>query len=147
MQPNIFACSDHFEGKYFDKPWDLQNRFFSDRPIKRKLISTAMPFLLTHQQISKPRENSRAKQKEKEEVKHFSSHGSKINGICRLYLCDSFGCKKFCRLLFLRLTSTSTWFLLSTNYWHIFDGNNFHEKIFNTFFETFVKNVQLFLKN
>ena len=47
LPSNVFVCSDHFEGKYFDKSWDLQNRiFFTDRPIKRKLISTAIPTLL-----------------------------------------------------------------------------------------------------
>ena len=47
LPSNVFVCSDHFEGKCFDKSWDLQNRiFFTDRPIKRKLISTAIPTLL-----------------------------------------------------------------------------------------------------
>ena len=47
LPSNVFVCSDHFEGKYFDKSWDLQNRIFlTDRPIKRKLISTAIPTLL-----------------------------------------------------------------------------------------------------
>ena len=57
---------------YFDKLWDLQNRlFYADRPIKRKLISTAIPTLLPHKQIPTRRKSSeiRAKQKEKEEVK------------------------------------------------------------------------------
>ena len=26
--PNVFVCSDHFEEKYFDKSWNLQNRLF-----------------------------------------------------------------------------------------------------------------------
>ena len=47
--PSIYqvsVCSDHFEGKYFNKSWDLQNRLsYTDRPIKRKLISTAIPTL------------------------------------------------------------------------------------------------------
>ena len=44
LPSNIFVCSDHFEDKYFDKSWDLQTGFFfTDRPIKRKLISTAIP--------------------------------------------------------------------------------------------------------
>ena len=44
--------------------------FYTDRPTKRKLISTAIP-TLPHKQISTPRKTSeiRAKQKEKEEVK------------------------------------------------------------------------------
>ena len=47
LPSNVFVCSDHFEGKCFDKSWDLQNQiFFTDRPIKRKLISTAIPTLL-----------------------------------------------------------------------------------------------------
>ena len=69
---NVFVCSDHSEDKYFDKSWDLQNRlFYTDRPIKRKLISRAVPALLPHKQISTPMKTSeiRAKQKEKEEVK------------------------------------------------------------------------------
>ena len=72
LPSNVFVYSDHFEDKYFDKSWDLQNRlFYTDRPIKRKLISTAIPTLLPHKQISTPRKTSeiRAKQKEKEEVK------------------------------------------------------------------------------
>ena len=72
LPSNVFVCSDHFEDKYFDKSWDLQNRlFYTDRPTKRKLISTAIPTLLPHKQISTPRKTSeiRAKQKEKEEVK------------------------------------------------------------------------------
>ena len=58
--------------KYFDKSWDLQNRLcYTDRPIKRKLTSTAIPTLLPRKQISKPRKTSeiRTRQKEKEEVK------------------------------------------------------------------------------
>ena len=72
LPSNVFVCSDHFEDKYFDKSWDLQNRlFYKDRPIKRKLISTAIPILLPHKQIPAPRKTSeiRAKQKEKENVK------------------------------------------------------------------------------
>ena len=72
LPPNVFVCSDHFEDKYFNKSWDLQNRlFYTDRPTKRKLISTAIPTLLPHKQRSTPRTTSeiRAKQKEKEEVK------------------------------------------------------------------------------
>ena len=68
----IFVCSDYFEEKYLDKWWGLKNWFFqTDRPIKRKLIPTAIPTLLPHKQISIRRETSeiRAKQKEKEEVK------------------------------------------------------------------------------
>ena len=69
---NVFVCSDHFEDKYFDKSWVLQNRlFYTDRPMKIKLISTAIPTLLSHKQIPTPGKTSeiRAKQKEKEEVK------------------------------------------------------------------------------
>ena len=52
LPSNIFVCSDHFEDKYFDKLWDLQNRlFYTGRPIKRKLISAAIPTLLSHKQI------------------------------------------------------------------------------------------------
>ena len=72
LPSNIFVCSDHFEDKYFDKLWDIQNRLsYTDRPIKRKLISAAIPTLLPHKQIPSPRKSSeiRAKQKEKEEVK------------------------------------------------------------------------------
>ena len=72
LPSNIFVCWDHFEDKYFHKSWDLQNRlFYTDRPIKRKLISRAVPALLPHKQISTPMKTSeiRAKQKEKEEVK------------------------------------------------------------------------------
>ena len=50
----------------------LQNQlFYTDRLIKRKLISTAIPTLLPHNQISASRKISevRAKQKEKEDVK------------------------------------------------------------------------------
>ena len=44
---HVFVCSDHFEDKYFDNSWDLQNRLFcTDRLIKRKLISTAILILL-----------------------------------------------------------------------------------------------------
>ena len=28
LSANAFVCSDHFEDKYFDKSWDLQNCFF-----------------------------------------------------------------------------------------------------------------------
>ena len=72
LPSNIFVCSDHFEDKYFDKLWDIQNRLsYTDRPIKRKLISAAIPTLLSHKQILTPRKSSeiREKQKEKEEVK------------------------------------------------------------------------------
>ena len=50
----------------------IQNRlFYTDRPIKRKLISTVIQTLLPHKQTSTPRKTSetRAKQKEKEGVK------------------------------------------------------------------------------
>ena len=84
LPSNVFVCSDHLEEKYFDKSWDLQNRlFYRDRPIKRKLISTATPTLLPHKQISTPRKTSeiRAKQKEKEEVKSEAGFGyHKSNG-------------------------------------------------------------------
>ena len=44
----VFVCSDHFEDKYY-KSWDLQNwPFCTDWPIKRKLILTAIPTLLSH---------------------------------------------------------------------------------------------------
>ena len=72
LPSNVSVCSDHFKDKYFNKSWDLQNwLFYTDRPIKRKLISTAIPTLLPHKQISTPRKTSeiRAKQKEKEVVK------------------------------------------------------------------------------
>ena len=37
---HVFVCSDHFEDKYFDKSWDLQNRlFYTDRPTKRNNIN------------------------------------------------------------------------------------------------------------
>ena len=49
LPSNVFVCSDHFEDKYFDKFWDLQNwLFYTGRRIKRKLISTAIPTLLPH---------------------------------------------------------------------------------------------------
>ena len=67
LPSNVFVCSKHFEDKYSDKSWDLQNRlFYVKRPIKRKLISTAIPTLL-NKQISTPKKTSkiRAKQKEK----------------------------------------------------------------------------------
>ena len=54
LPSNAFVCSDHFEDRYFHKSWALQNRlFYTGRPIKRKLISTAIPTLLPHKQISK----------------------------------------------------------------------------------------------
>ena len=59
LPSNDFVCSDHFEDKYFDKSWDLQNRlFYTDRPTKRKLISTAIPTLSLNKQISTPRNTS-----------------------------------------------------------------------------------------
>ena len=73
-----FACYDHFQDKYFDKSWDLQNwLFYRGRPIKRKRISTTIPTLLPHKQISTPKKTSeiRAKQKEKEEVKFETGFG------------------------------------------------------------------------
>ena len=75
LPSNVFVCSDHFEDKYFNKSWDLQKRLFSDTPIKRKLISAAIPTLLPHKQISTPRKTSeiRVKQKEKDEVKLSNS--------------------------------------------------------------------------
>ena len=52
---NVFVCSNNFEDKYFNKSWDLQNwLFYTDRPRKRKLISTAIPTLLPHKQKSTP---------------------------------------------------------------------------------------------
>ena len=69
---NVFIYFDHFEEKYFDQSCDLQNQIFhTDRPIKRKLISTAITTLLPHNQTLTPKKTSeiRAKQKEKEEVK------------------------------------------------------------------------------
>ena len=71
LPSNVFLCSDHFESKYFDKSWDLQNRlFYTDRPLKIKLTSTAIP-TLPNKQISTLRKTSeiRAKKKGKEEVK------------------------------------------------------------------------------
>ena len=74
LPSNVPVSSDNIENKYFGKSWDLQNwLFYTDRPIKRKLISTAVP-TLPHKQISTPRKTSdiSAKQKEKEEVKLWS---------------------------------------------------------------------------
>ena len=72
LPSNVPVSSDHIDNKYFHKSWNLQNwLFYTDRPIKRKLISTAIPTLLPHKQIPTPRKTSdiSAKQKEKEEVK------------------------------------------------------------------------------
>ena len=57
LSSNAFVCSDYFEGKYHDnKSWNLQNRLFcTDRPIKTKMISTAISTLLSLKQISAPR--------------------------------------------------------------------------------------------
>ena len=53
----------NFENKYFDKLWDLQNRFFcTHRPIKRKLTSRATQ-LLPHTQISRARKTSKIRAK------------------------------------------------------------------------------------
>ena len=51
--------------------------FYTDRPIKRKLISTVIPTLLPHKQTSTAKKTSeiRAKQKEKEET-GFRDHKS-----------------------------------------------------------------------
>ena len=79
LPSNIFVCSDHFKDKYFDKSWDLQHwLFYTDRPIKRKLISTATPTMLPHKQIPTPRKSSeiRAKQKEKNFETGFGYHES-----------------------------------------------------------------------
>ena len=43
--------------------------FSTDRPINRKLISTAIPTLLPHKQISTPRKTSEIREKQKKEVK------------------------------------------------------------------------------
>ena len=70
LPSNIFVCSNHFEAKYFDESWDLQNQFFyAARPTRRKLISTAIQKLLPHKQKSMPRKTSeiRTKQKDKQE--------------------------------------------------------------------------------
>ena len=67
LPSSVFVCSDHFEDKYFDKLWHLQNRLlYTERPIKRKLVSKAITTLLPT-----PRKTSeiRANQKEKKEVK------------------------------------------------------------------------------
>ena len=48
---------------------------------------------------------------------NFTIHDSKIKEI---YLCDSSGSKILCGILFLRLTHTSTWFLLPIDSWLIF---------------------------
>ena len=72
LPSNVFIYFDHFEEKYFDQSCDLQNRIFcTDRPIKRRLISTAITTLLPHNQTLTPKKTSeiRANQKEKEEVK------------------------------------------------------------------------------
>ena len=43
LSSNVVICFDLFEDKCFDKSWDLQNWLFNtDRPLKRKLISTAI---------------------------------------------------------------------------------------------------------
>ena len=72
LPSNVFIYFDHFEEKYFDQSCDLENQiFYTDRPIKRKLISTAITTLLPYNQTLTPKKTSeiRAKQKEKEEVK------------------------------------------------------------------------------
>ena len=43
--------------------------FHTDRLINRKLISTAIPTLLPHKQISTPRKTSEIREKQKKEVK------------------------------------------------------------------------------
>ena len=42
--------------------------FHTNRPINRKLISTAIPTLLPHEQISTPRKTSEIREKQKKEV-------------------------------------------------------------------------------
>ena len=64
LPSNVLVCSDHFEDKYLHKSWDLQNRlFYTDRRIKRKLISAALLTLLPHKQISTPRKFSEIRAK------------------------------------------------------------------------------------
>ena len=38
LPSNVFVCSDHFEDKYFDKSWDLQNRIFYKNKTNNKKI-------------------------------------------------------------------------------------------------------------
>ena len=54
---------------------------------------------------------------------NFAIHDSKTKEIRRICLCNSIGSKKLCRILFLQLTSISTWFLLLIDSWCIFEGN------------------------
>lgn len=49
LPKSVFVCSDHFEEKYFDKSWDLQNSLlYQGRAQKRKLISGAVPTKFPH---------------------------------------------------------------------------------------------------
>ena len=69
--PNkAYLCSDHFDEKYFDKSWELQNKlYYKDRPIKRKLVPGAIPSIFPHKPkpvervILQNRENKQSRKK------------------------------------------------------------------------------------
>ena len=71
---NIRVCSDHFKESDFDKTWELQKRlYYKDRPIKRKLLSNAVPSVFPYKEPEKWRTSSekRALKKEMIEVNIF----------------------------------------------------------------------------
>ena len=55
----VVVCSDHFEEQYFDCSWRLQIEiFYSDRPVKRKLIKGAIPTMFPYQNFKGQQEVS-----------------------------------------------------------------------------------------
>ena len=55
----IFLCSDHFEEKYFDPSWKLQNEiYYKDHQINRRFSLGSTPILLLHKKDEKPRLSS-----------------------------------------------------------------------------------------
>ena len=75
MPPKILIFLDHFEEKYFDPSWKLQNQlYYKDRQISRRLLPGSIPTLLPHKKDNKPRLSSEktALAERKEEVICFN---------------------------------------------------------------------------
>ena len=75
LPSKILIFLDHFEEKYFDPSWKIQNQlYYKDRQISRRLLPRSIPTLLPHKKDNKPRLSSEktALAQRKEEVICFN---------------------------------------------------------------------------
>ena len=60
LPSKVFVCSDHFDEACFDDSWALQTRlFYTNHPVKRKLVPGSKPTTFPHKSQPKERQTSK----------------------------------------------------------------------------------------